>query len=188
MQKSEVWQEADALGLPAEEMRESQEICFVSHGDYRTFLKEQTALSATPGHFVDQAGTTLGTHQGIQFYTPGQRRGLGIATGERLYVQQVKTASLLSSTCTISDLNILDQRLLTTPITIDCKVRYATPPSPATTTPITGESLTIQFHKPQRALSPGQSAVFYDGDRVLGGGIIDAIETKSSSGPGPSAS
>jgi len=198
MQKSEVWKEAEALGLPADEMRESQEICFVSHGDYRTFLKEQTALSATPGQFVDQAGTSLGTHQGIPFYTPGQRRGLGIATGERLYVQQVQAAtntvvlgpeeSLLSSTCTISDLNILDQRLLTKPTAIDCKVRYATRPSPATTTPIRGGGLTVQFHEPQRALSPGQSAVFYEGDRVLGGGIINAIKTKLHSGQAPSAS
>lgn len=187
MQKSDVWKEADALGLPAEEMRESQEICFVSHGDYRTFLKEQPALSATPGEFVDETGASLGTHQGIPFYTPGQRRGLGIATGERLYVQRVLPAtntvvlgpeeSLLSSTCTIGDLNILDRRLLAAPTAFDCKVRYATPPSPATATPNPDKSLTVQFQKPQRALSPGQSAVFYDGDRVLGGGIIQSIVT-----------
>lgn len=187
MQKTDVWKEAEALGLPAEEMRESQEICFVSHGDYRTFLKEQPTLSATPGQFVDESGASLGTHQGIPFYTPGQRRGLGIATGERLYVQKVLPATntvvlgpeecLLSSTCTIGDLNILDRRILAVPTAVDCKVRYATPPSPATTTPNPGESLTVQFLKPQRALSPGQSAVFYDGDRVLGGGIIQSIVT-----------
>lgn len=186
MQKADVWKEAAALGLPEEEMRESQEICFVSHGDYRTFLQEQPDLQATPGHFVDETGARLGTHEGIPFYTPGQRRGLGVATGQRLYVQRVQPATntvvlgpeehLLSSSCIVKDLNVLDQRLLTTPTAIDCKVRYATPPSSATSTPITGEGLTLQFHKPQRALSPGQSAVFYDGDRVLGGGIIDVIE------------
>ena len=187
MQKPEVWKEAEALGLPADEMRESQEICFVSHGDYRTFLKEQPALAATPGNFVDETGTSLGTHQGIPFYTPGQRRGLGIATGERLYVKRVLPAtntvvlgpeeSLLSSTCTVGDLNILDQRILAATSSFDCKVRYATPPSPATAIPGSGERLTVQFHRPQRALSPGQSAVFYDGDRVLGGGIIRDIAT-----------
>jgi len=186
MQKSDVWQEAESLGLPADEMRESQEICFVSHGDYRTFLKEQPALSANPGPFVDQTGTPLGTHEGIPFYTPGQRRGLGIATGERLYVQHVHPAtntvvlgpeeSLLSSACTVTDLNILDPRLLNTPTQVNCKVRYATPPSQAQTLPTSDSELSIQFHSPQRALSPGQSAVFYDGDRVLGGGIIHAIE------------
>lgn len=189
MQKSDVWKEAEALGLPAEEMRESQEICFVSHGDYRTFLKEQPALPATPGLFVDEHGATLGTHQGIPFYTPGQRRGLGVATGERLYVQRVHPAtntvvlgpeeSLLHTTCTIGDLNILDQRILTKPSSFDCKIRYASPPSPANATPLPGIGLTVTFQKPQRALSPGQSAVFYDGDRVLGGGIIQAIETLS---------
>ncbi|MEK7272520.1 MAG: tRNA 2-thiouridine(34) synthase MnmA, partial [Nitrospirota bacterium] len=81
MQKADVWKEAATLGLPEEEMRESQEICFVSHGDYRTFLQEQPDLQATPGNFVDETGATLGTHEGIPFYTPGQRRGLGVATG-----------------------------------------------------------------------------------------------------------
>lgn len=190
MQKAEVWKEAASLGLPEEEMRESQEICFVSHGDYRTFLQEQPDLQASPGNFVDETGTTLGTHEGIPFYTPGQRRGLGVATGQRLYVQRVQPATntvvlgpeekLLSSSCTVKDLNILDPRLLTAPSLVHCKVRYATPPSPATTIPLVAGRMTVQFSTPQRALSPGQSAVFYDGDRVLGGGIIDAIEPASS--------
>lgn len=189
MQKADVWKEAAALGLPEEEMRESQEICFVSHGDYRTFLQEQPDLQAIPGNFVDETGATLGTHNGIPFYTPGQRRGLGVATGQRLYVQRVQPATntvvlgpeehLLSSACTVKDLNILDPRLLTAPTVVDCKVRYATPPAPATTIPLSAGKMMVQFRTPQRALSPGQSAVFYDGDHVLGGGIIDTIEPTS---------
>ena len=199
MQKADVWKEAATLGLPEEEMRESQEICFVSHGDYRTFLQEQPDLQAAPGNFVDETGATLGTHEGIPFYTPGQRRGLGVATGQRLYVQRVQPATntvvlgpeehLLSSSCTVKDLNILDPRLLTTPSLVDCKVRYATPPSPATTIPLPAGRMMVQFSTPQRALSPGQSAVFYDGDRVLGGGIIDTIDPTSSLTPeSPSSS
>lgn len=198
MQKTDVWKEAANLGLPEEEMRESQEICFVSHGDYRTFLQEQPDLQATPGNFVDQTGATLGTHEGIPFYTPGQRRGLGVATGQRLYVQRVQPATntvvlgpeehLLSSSCTVNDLNILDPRLLTASALVDCKVRYATPPSPATTIPLAAGRMIVQFSRPQRALSPGQSAVFYDGDRVLGGGIIDTIEPTSSLIPMPPSS
>lgn len=198
MQKADVWKEAATLGLPEEEMRESQEICFVSHGDYRTFLQEQPDLQATPGNFVDETGATLGTHEGIPFYTPGQRRGLGVATGQRLYVQRVQPATntvvlgpeehLLSSSCTVKDLNILDPRLLTAPSLVDCKVRYATPPSPATTIPLAAGRMMVQFSTPQRALSPGQSAVFYDGDRVLGGGIIDTIEPTSSLTPVPPSS
>lgn len=195
MQKADVWKVAASLGLPEEEMRESQEICFVSHGDYRTFLQEQPNLTATPGRFIDESGATLGTHEGIPYYTPGQRRGLGIATGQRLYVQRVLPATntvvlgpeecLHSSTCTVRDLNILDPRLLTEPSLVDCKVRYATPPSPAKTTPHSPEQLAIQFHVAQRALSPGQSAVFYSGPRVLGGGIIEAIEPRSTPKPTP---
>lgn len=198
MQKTHVWREAATLGLPEEEMKESQEICFVSHGDYRTFLQEQPDLQSTPGHFVDETGTTLGTHEGIPFYTPGQRRGLGIATGQRLYVQRVQPATntvvlgpeehLLSYSCTVKDLNILDPRLLAAPSRVDCKVRYATPPSSATTIPLSAGRMIVQFSTPQRALSPGQSAVFYDEDRVLGGGIIETIEPKSSQTPLPSSS
>lgn len=198
MQKADVWKEAASLGLPEEEMRESQEICFVSHGDYRTFLQEQPDLQATPGNFVDETGTPLGTHEGIPFYTPGQRRGLGVAIGQRLYVQRVQPANntvvlgpkehLLSSSCTVIDLNILDPRLLTAPSLVHCKVRYATPPSPATTMPLATGRMIVQFSTPQRALSPGQSAVFYDEDRVLGGGIIETIEPKFSQTPLPSSS
>lgn len=182
MLKIDVWKEADHLGLPADELKESQEICFVSHGDYRTFLEAQPALRVRPGQFVDVNGSVLGTHQGIPFYTPGQRRGLGIATGDRLYVQRVQPETntvvlgpeqnLLSSSCTVADLNVLDPRITRESTQIDCKVRYATPASRAIVLPHSAGQVSVQFHEPQRALSPGQSAVFYDGDAVIGGGII----------------
>ena len=182
MQKAEVWKEAEALGLPVEELKESQEICFVSHGDYRTFLEKESPSAKKPGAFVDDAGQYLGRHDGIAFYTPGQRRGLGIATGRRLYVQQVLPAtntvvlgaeeSLRRSHCDITDLNLFDPSLLTGPTEADIKVRYATAATPATIQPLSEGTLRISFHVPQRALSPGQSAVFYRNDHVLGGGII----------------
>jgi len=86
MQKCDVWQEAESLGLPVEELKESQEICFVSHGDYRTFIEQEMPEAKKPGSFVGVDGEVLGQHEGIAFYTPGQRRGLGIAVGQRLYV------------------------------------------------------------------------------------------------------
>lgn len=182
MQKSEVWQEAEALGLPADELKESQEICFVSHGDYRTFIEKEAPEAKKSGCFVDEAGRYLGQHDGIAFYTPGQRRGLGIAAGQRLYVQQVQPAtntvvlgpegSLHRSHCDVSDLNLFHPSLLTKPTKVQVKVRYATPATPATLHPLNPTSIRIQFHEPQRALSPGQSAVFYHDDEVLGGGII----------------
>jgi tRNA-specific 2-thiouridylase len=182
MEKGEVWREAESLGLPADELKESQEICFVSHGDYRTFIEREMPQAKKPGTFVDQAGQPLGEHDGIAFYTPGQRRGLGIATGQRLYVQEVQAStntvvlgpesSLLRSSCDVKDLNLFDRSLLTKEINLEVKIRYATPATPATLTPIGEDTLRVNFNVPQRALSPGQSAVFYRGDQVVGGGII----------------
>lgn len=182
MQKSDVWQEADTLGLPADELKESQEICFVSQGNYRSFIEKEVPEAKKPGLFIDHAGRPLGEHDGIAFYTPGQRRRLGIAAGQRLYVQQVNPTtntvvvgpeeSLQRHACTVSDLNLFKNHLLAGPSTVQVKIRYATPPTPATLSPLSSTHIHIQFHEPQKSLSPGQSAVFYDGDDVLGGGII----------------
>jgi len=185
MQKKEVWIEAEALGLPMDELKESQEICFVSHGDYRTFIEQEAPDAKKPGAFVDDEGRYLGEHEGIAFYTPGQRRGLGIATGRRLYVQQVQPAtntvvlgaeeSLRRSQCDVADLNLFDSSLLNGSSEVEVKVRYATPSTSATVQHLSDGTLRILFHEPQRALSPGQSAVLYRNDRVLGGGIIQSL-------------
>jgi tRNA-specific 2-thiouridylase len=185
MQKKQVWIEAEALGLPMDELKESQEICFVSHGDYRTFIEHEAPDAKKPGAFVDDEGRYLGEHEGIAFYTPGQRRGLGIATGRRLYVQQVQPAtntvvlgaeeSLRRSQCDVADLNLFDGSLLNGSSEVEVKVRYATPSTSATVQPLSDGTLRIFFHEPQRALSPGQSAVLYRNDRVLGGGIIQSL-------------
>lgn len=182
LNKSDVWREAEALGLPADELKESQEICFVTHGNYRTFIEKEVPEAKKPGFFIDETGQHLGRHNGIAFYTPGQRRGLGIATGQRLYVQQVQPAtntvllgpeeSLRRQECTVSDLNIFASHLSAGPTEVQVKIRYATPPTPAVVSPLTSSSILVQFREAQRALSPGQSAVFYDGEQVLGGGII----------------
>ncbi|MGE0643412.1 MAG: tRNA 2-thiouridine(34) synthase MnmA [Nitrospira sp.] len=183
LQKSAVWEEAEALGLPPDELKESQEICFVTQGDYRTFIETERPESKNPGLFVDEAGHPLGQHEGIAFYTPGQRRGLGIATGRRLYVHRVDPSTrtvllgtedaLLQKDCVVSDLNLFDPRLTQGKAEVYVKLRYATPATPATVSPLGTSKLEIRFHTPQRAISPGQSAVFYDGDAVLGGGIIE---------------
>lgn len=184
MQKSEVWQRAELLGLPADELKESQEICFVTQGDYRTFIEIEAPDSQRPGNFTTATGEVLGRHDGIAYYTPGQRRGLGIATGERLYVQHVAPETntvvvgpeeqLFRSECTVSDLNLFDETLLNRPTSADVKIRYATPGAPAQLHPNSDGTLRITFQAPQRTLSPGQSTVFYHGDRVLGGGIIQS--------------
>lgn len=182
MQKSDVWREAESLGLPADEVKESQEICFVSQGDYRAFLEREDPTIRKPGQFLDQEGRSLGRHDGIAFYTPGQRRGLGVATGRRLYVQQVRPVtntvilgpeeSLYNDECDVEDLNVFDHSLSRRVTDVQVKVRYATPAVSATLYPRSGSSMRLQFLEPQKALCPGQSAVFYRGDHVLGGGII----------------
>ena len=130
---------------------------------------------------MDQDGHPLGQHDGIAFYTPGQRRGLGIAAGHRLYVHHVHPETntvvlgqdeLVHAECTVADLNIFAPNFQCPSTEVHVKVRYATPPTPATLTPLDAATLQVQFRHPQRALSPGQSAVFYDGNDVLGGGII----------------
>ena len=188
MEKATVWREAEALGLPVEELKESQEICFVSQGDYRTFLEKEAPHSMKQGLFIDQEGRPLGRHDGIAFYTPGQRRGLGIATGQRLYVHQVHPTTntvvlgpgeRLHSECTVDDLNMFAPDFPSQSTEVYVKVRYATPPTLATLTLLNSSVLHVQFSQPQRALSPGQSAVFYSGDDVLGGGIIQPFPPSS---------
>jgi tRNA-specific 2-thiouridylase len=183
LQKAAVWERAGALGLPADELKESQEICFVSQGDYRTFIGNEAPQSRRPGSFIDSQGNVLGRHDGIAYYTPGQRRGLKVATGERLYVHRVMPDSntvvlgpedgLFNSECRVGELNLLAPDMWSDSAAMDVKVRYATPASPGTVQyDDAADTCRVLFDQPQRALSPGQSAVFYRGNRVLGGGII----------------
>ena len=188
--KSEVWGRAEAMGLPSDELKESQEICFVTQGNYREFIKVNAPESFRPGSFVTTRGVPIGTHDGVAFYTPGQRKGLGVAKGERLYVQRVipetntvvlgSQEELISWECVVSDLNIFDQSALQNGAHIEVKIRYATAPVPAVLHWMNPEALNIRFVTPQGAVSPGQSAVFYKGDRIIGGGIIQRSQSESS--------
>ena len=191
LQKPEVWKRAEELDLPADEMKESQEICFVTQGDYRTFLMEEAPQALRPGPFLDPEGRKIGEHRGIAFYTPGQRKGLGIALGERLYVKEVnpetnavvlgRVEDLSRQTCTAQDLNWLTGALPETVEQVDIKYRYASPAVSGRVEQRSADTLSIEFAEPQQALSPGQSLVLYQGDRVLGGGIIRPFERQQSS-------
>ena len=191
LQKPEVWKRAEELDLPADEMKESQEICFVTQGDYRTFLTEEAPQAHRPGPFLDPEGRKIGEHRGIAFYTPGQRKGLGIALGERLYVKEVnpetnavvlgRAEDLSRQTCTVHDLNWLTDTVPETVEQVDIKYRYASPAVSGRVEQHTADTLSIEFAEPQQALSPGQSLVLYQGDRVLGGGIIQPFARQQSS-------
>ena len=188
LQKTAVWARAEELDLPADEMKESQEICFVTQGDYRTFLTAEAPQALRPGPFLDPEGRKIGEHRGIAFYTPGQRKGLGIARGERLYVKEVspetnavvlgRAEDLSRQTCTVHDVNWLADALPETLDHVGVKYRYASPAVPGRVRRHPAGSLSIEFREPQQALSPGQSLVLYQDNRVLGGGIIQPFEPR----------
>jgi tRNA-specific 2-thiouridylase len=175
MQKSEVRDMARAAGLPVAEKSESQDICFVGKGTYRDIL----GSTAQPGDIVDESGNVVGTHTGIEHYTIGQRKGLGIAAAHPLYVVAVdalnnkvivgsKNAGAAKGLIA-RDLNMLVEFL---PVTALVQIRYQQKPIAATCV-IESEELMVMFDSPLSAVTPGQSVVLYEGDKVLGGGIIE---------------
>jgi tRNA-uridine 2-sulfurtransferase len=193
--KPDVWRWIEKLGLPPEEMHESQEICFVTQGDYREFLSLEAPQSARSGHFVTRNGEVLGTHRGVAFYTVGQRRGLGIASsrpGERLYVLEIDSKTdrvvvgrkeeLYSIGLTATEVHYMGRFSLTEPVEIEAKIRYRSPKIPATLEAMNGRRATISFREPQRAVTPGQSVVFYQGEVLMGGGIIDSVRREKTVG------
>jgi tRNA-specific 2-thiouridylase len=178
--KEEVRRMALEAGFPNAGKPDSQDICFIPFGDYRTFLKQRA--SPTPGEIVDRSGLVLGRHQGIEFFTVGQRRGLGVTSGEPLYVLRVEPdthrvvvgpeAGLYQDRLWASRVNYVLGQPPAAPATVGVKVRYKSGEAAAVLHPRPQGALLV-FQEPQRALTPGQAAVFYQGDRVLGGGIIE---------------
>jgi tRNA-specific 2-thiouridylase len=182
MKKEQVYQKAAALGLPYEEVLESQEICFVTQKDYREFLAENRPEAEAPGKIVTDSGEVVGDHRGVAFFTVGQRRGLGVSLGERVYVTRLdpdKKEVVIGSEEALLQKELIAGNIvwggmgpLTSPFRIKGKVRYRTKEEEATLTPISQDQVQVVFDHPQRGITPGQSVVFYCGDEVSGGGII----------------
>lgn len=182
--KSEVRAMAEKLGLPVAKKAESQEICFIDDDDYGRFLRENRPDCLRPGNIVDQSGKVLGRHEGAPLYTIGQRRGLGVAAPTPLYVTGLDIAhnrvivgtaeEVFASSLTAGDLNWLTGKPLTSPRRVEAKIRYGVRTGWAVVSPQGENRVTVCFEKPQRAITPGQSVVFYDGDEVLGGGTIES--------------
>lgn len=180
-QKSQVKEMAGSLGLPASKGPESQEICFIQ-GDYRDFL--QNRVDYRPGEIVNRQGEILGRHRGLPFYTVGQRRGLGLAAGKPIYVLDMDLTHnrlvvdeeeyLLATTLLAEDNNFVMTDGLDGPRQVEAKIRYQAPPAAATLVPLENGTKVV-FHKPQRAITPGQAVVYYQGDYVLGGGTIVSV-------------
>jgi len=178
--KTEVRRLAAELELPTANRRDSQDICFIPDNDYRSFIAEY--ISIKPGDIVDTEGRVLGKHHGLAQYTVGQRQGLGLASNERLYVLRIDTAHnrlvvgtedrLSSDRLYASNLSWVSGEAPREPINITAKIRYQSPEAAAELRLHDGAA-EVNFHQPQKAIAPGQAVVFYQGDAVLGGGIIE---------------
>ncbi|MFX4263195.1 tRNA 2-thiouridine(34) synthase MnmA [Pelotomaculum propionicicum] len=179
--KEQVRKMAADYGLRVADKAESQEICFVLDDNYRNFLSEKTK-DIKPGPFLNMQGEIIGAHKGIPFYTIGQRRGLGIAAGERIYVVKIdpeKNAitlgpeeAILGYGLTAEDINLVLYEKLEGPMEVEAQIRYNGRPAPATVEPLPGGRLAVRFHQPLRSITPGQAVVFYRGDCLVGGATI----------------
>ena len=180
--KTQVRKRARELGLAVAQKPESQEICFVPGGDYRELLEQTMPERLRPGAIVDVEGKKLGEHKGIAYYTIGQRRGLGISHPRPLYVVGfdlekdaviVGTSEhLWSGELVAENVRLISIKKLQEPMRIKARIRYNQKETPATLTPLEGGAVRVRFDEPQRAITPGQATVFYDGDVVVGGGVI----------------
>lgn len=183
MQKTETRAIAEELGLVTALRPESQEICFVGNNRYADFMKDFSPESLQPGAIVDLSGRAVGEHHGIAFYTIGQRRGLGIQSLEPHYVVKIdhRTNTLMvgsredvmKKSLTVKELNWISMSAPDRPFGAGVKIRSTMREMPATVTPIDRYRVQVGFERPQWAPAPGQSAVFYSGDVVAGGGIIE---------------
>ncbi len=181
--KTEVRAHARELGLPVAEKPDSHEICFVPDGDYAAFV-ERRRTDLQPGTITDTEGRTLGRHGGIHHFTVGQRKGLGLAAGQPLYVLAVRpeerkvvvgpAVALASHVMAVTEVSWIAGQPPSGPVEGEVQIRHRHHAARALITPRADDTATVEFSEPQRAVAPGQAAVFYDEDVVLGGGWIGA--------------
>lgn len=160
---------------------DSQEICFVPNNDYKEFLDER-GITIKPGPFLDTQGNKIGTHQGIAYYTIGQRKGLGVTFGKPMFVVKIdpkKNAVVLGEHHEVfgeqlitDDNNFILVPDLKEPMAVKAKIRYSAPPADAVISPLSDGQVQVVFDQPQRAITPGQAIVYYKHDLVVGGGTI----------------
>jgi tRNA-specific 2-thiouridylase len=180
--KAQVRELAAVNGLANAEKEESQDICFVTHGDYAGFIESYTGKTSPPGDITDTEGKLLGRHRGLIRYTLGQRRGLGVACNFPVYAaaKNIVTntlvvggeSSLYSESFTARQINLIACEDLFRPQRLAVKTRYLQQEQPARVEQTGPDTVRVDFEEPQRAVTPGQAAVFYDGDTVVGGGTI----------------
>jgi len=181
--KSQVREMARRLGITISDTAESQEICFIRGQDYRSYLRDRLGRHFGTGDIVDRQGRVLGTHNGIHGFTVGQRRGLGVSVGRPLYVIDIdrftnrvivgSERDAFRDRCVAFDVNWVAVESLTEPQDVEARIRYNHPGAAATIDPIEADRVRVRFKHPQKAVTPGQAVVFYQGDLLLGGGWIE---------------
>lgn len=184
LDKTETRALARRFDLPVADKADSQQACFAA-GDYRAYLRERLGAAIRPGRMRDVRGDTLGDHAGLPFYTVGQRHGLGLGSPRPLYVVELNPQAnevvvseerdLWVREVEVDAVNLIALERLAAPLRVMCKIRYAHAPQAATARPLAADRLHLAFDEPQRAVAPGQAAVFYDAadaDVVVGGGTI----------------
>ena len=186
--KSEVRRIAEEIGLAVANKLDSQDICFVSDGNYQAFIEEYTGRKLPEGNFVDKNGKVLGRHKGIGAYTIGQRKGLNLAMGHPVFVTEIdqnenkviigENDELFKRGLYASHVNLMSRASLDEPVRLTAKIRYAHKAAPCIAKQLPDGRLYVYFDEPQRAITPGQAVVLYDGDFVAGGGIIEEAVTE----------
>ncbi|ACA56151.1 tRNA 2-thiouridine(34) synthase MnmA [Clostridium botulinum] len=181
--KSKIREIAKEIGLRVHNKKDSEEICFIPDNDHGRYIKNRFPNKVREGNFVDKQGNVLGRHKGIVYYTIGQRKGLGIAFGKPMYVVDINPfrnevvlgdlEDLLNTELIAKDINYIPFDTLKEPMEVEAKIRYSQTPSKAIITPIEDGRVRVNFQEKQRAITKGQSVVFYKDDLLIGGGIIE---------------
>jgi tRNA-specific 2-thiouridylase len=181
--KVQVMALAAGKGLQPLTRQESQDVCFIRDTNYADFLIRTTGINPRSGAIVDTAGHRVGTHSGLHRYTVGQRRGINCPASQAFYVTRIDTRrnrlvvgfkdELVAQSCRVADINWIAD-IPEGPMVVDTRIRYRHTAVPSTVSPVGHDGAVVRFDQPQAAVTPGQGAVFYRGDEVIGGGWIDA--------------
>ncbi|MGL4773842.1 MAG: tRNA 2-thiouridine(34) synthase MnmA [Clostridium sp.] len=183
--KDRIREIAKEIGLAVHNKKDSEEICFIPDNNHGGYILNARPGEVKQGNFVDKHGNVLGKHKGIVYYTIGQRKGLGIALGRPVFVTDINPKTnevvlgpeedIFKTDLIAKDINFIPFDELKEPIEVEAKVRYSGRPAKATLYPLKDGKIKVSFNDKQRAITKGQSVVFYNGDIVVGGGIIEAI-------------
>ena len=180
--KDQIRDIAEEMGMVIHNKPDSEEICFIPDDDHGGFIKRRVPDKVVPGNFVDKEGNILGEHKGIVYYTIGQRKGLGVALGRKVFVQEIRPETneivlggndgLFKEKLIADQLNWISIEKLEEPMDVSVKIRHTMKKSKARISPLENGEVLVEFEEPQRAITKGQAVVLYDEDVVVGGGII----------------